>query len=378
MANDTQLTAEEVATFQARVLAWFDQHGRKDLPWQQDITPYRVWVSEIMLQQTQVATVIPYFERFMSTFPDVGTLAAAEEDQVLYLWTGLGYYARARNLHKTAKQVITEYNGEFPDELQALEALAGIGRSTAGAILSIAHGKRAAILDGNVKRVLARCFAIEGWPGTTATSKALWAVAEQLTPHERIGAYTQVMMDLGAALCVSREPSCSRCPLEDRCQAKREQRIAEFPGKKPKKEMPVRATCIVLVCNHDGEYLLTRRPTTGLWGGLWTFPEVEAAQLDEELIDRGWQPMPSSFAPFRNTFTHFHLDITPVQATSNEAVVNEPNRSQWVHPNQLPEIGLTTPTNHLLKLLAKCDDNAVIDDNMNNGNGNVQISMDLT
>ena len=361
MSDALQLTPTEIASFQARVLAWFDQHGRKDLPWQQDITPYRVWVSEIMLQQTQVATVIPYYDRFMATFPDIGTLAAAKEDRVLHLWTGLGYYARARNLHKTAKQIIAEYNGEFPDDQIALEGLPGIGRSTAGAILAIAHGQRAVILEANVKRVLARCFAIEGWPGTTATAKVLWSAAEQLTPDQRIGDYTQVMMDLGAILCVSREPKCSLCPLEDRCRAKQEQRISEFPGKKPKKAMPVRETCMVLVCNQEGEYLLTRRPTTGLWGGLWTFPEVEAELLADEIENRNWRQVSSSFAPFRNTFTHFHLDITPVQAectvpSTTVASVDEEGTLQWVDPNDPPEIGLTKPTHHLLKLLAQCDE----------------------
>lgn len=369
--NDIHLLKKDIASFQARILDWFDHYGRKDLPWQENITPYRVWVSEIMLQQTQVATVIPYFERFMQTFPDVGTLAAAKEDQVLHLWTGLGYYARARNLHKTAKQIIAEYNGEFPDELSALEALPGIGRSTAGAILSIAYGKRAAILDGNVKRVLARCFAIEGWPGTTATAKALWSVAEQLTPYDRVADYTQVMMDLGATLCVSREPNCSLCPIEDRCIARQAQRISEFPGKKPKREMPLRETCMVLVCNNNGEYLLTRRPTTGLWGGLWSFPEVDAAHIKNELTAKGWQHIPSPFAPFRHTFTHFHLDITPVQAISTAESVNEPSGGQWVDPNQLPEIGLTKPAHHLLNLLAQYGGQYDEDTN-------AQISLDLT
>lgn len=207
--------------FSAAVLDWFDQHGRTDLPWQAEKTPYHTWISEIMLQQTQVATVIPYYQRFVKRFPDVHSLAAAEIDQVLHLWTGLGYYARARNLHKTALIVSQTLEGQFPDTLEGLEQLPGIGRSTAGAILSIATGKRAAILDGNVKRVLARFYAIEGWPGQPAVTRTLWELAERNTPHQRVGDYTQAMMDLGATLCTRSKPGCLLCPLQQDCKAGR-------------------------------------------------------------------------------------------------------------------------------------------------------------
>ncbi len=203
--------------FQHSILDWFDQHGRHDLPWQQAQTPYRVWVSEIMLQQTQVATVIPYFQRFMARFPDVGALAAAEQDEVLHLWTGLGYYARARNLHKAARLVVNNWGGEFPQTLEGMESLPGIGRSTAGAILAMACGIRAPILDGNVKRVLARYACVEGWPGQTAVQKQLWALAEEYTPSRRVGDYTQAMMDLGATLCTRSKPACVLCPLQLDC-----------------------------------------------------------------------------------------------------------------------------------------------------------------
>ena len=204
--------ANHSTTFAPRVLAWFARHGRHDLPWQSNRSPYRVWLSEIMLQQTQVTTVIPYFERFTQRFPTLNDLALASEDDVLHLWTGLGYYARARNLHRAARQVIDQ-GGEFPRSVDDLVSLPGIGRSTAGAIMSLAFGERAVILDGNVKRVLARHNAITGWPGTSGTQKSLWAVAEQYTPRERVADYNQAMMDLGATLCVRSKPNCTSCPV---------------------------------------------------------------------------------------------------------------------------------------------------------------------
>ena len=207
-------------TFAARVLEWFDQHGRKDLPWQRDTTPYRVWVSEIMLQQTQVKTVIPYFERFMAALPQVQALAEAPEDRVLHLWTGLGYYARARNLHRSAQRVARELDGQFPETLAGLCDLPGVGRSTAGAILSIALGQRASILDGNVKRVLARYHRVEGWPGRSAVHQSLWDIAEQYTPAERCADYSQAIMDLGATLCTRSKPACDDCPLRGDCEAR--------------------------------------------------------------------------------------------------------------------------------------------------------------
>ena len=331
--------------FAGRLLDWFDQHGRKHLPWQQDITAYRVWVSEIMLQQTQVATVIPYYERFMSVYPTVDRLADASEDEVLHLWTGLGYYARARNLHKTAKQVVRDYNGEFPITVDELESLPGIGRSTAGAIVAISTNTRAAILDGNVKRVLARCFAIEGWPGSTTTQKALWAKAEELTPDTRVADYTQAIMDLGATVCVRSSPVCEACPFNATCIAKASGQIESLPGKKPRKELPVRETTMLVIENAAGEFLLEKRPSEGLWGGLWSFPESDP--VDWGLKDEG-----AKLLTFRHTFTHFHLDITPLHVQLRSAIPQVQDRQTcWYSPTNPEAIGLTKPATRLIKEL---------------------------
>jgi A/G-specific adenine glycosylase len=296
--------------FSDKLLSWFDHHGRKHLPWQQNQTPYRVWLSEIMLQQTQVATVIPYYERFTQRFPDVASLASAEEDEVLHLWTGLGYYARARNLQKAAKQLVQEHNGEFPAGLDQLQNLPGIGRSTAGAIMALAFKLPATILDGNVKRVLARCYAVDGWPGQTQVSNKLWAIAEELSPDTRIADYTQAIMDMGATLCTRSKPKCEICPFSNECIAYRDDRIKELPGKKPKKAMPIRNTQMLVVSNSNGELLLQRRPSQGLWGGLWSFPECDDQEVHLRL--EGLQILESQISkiehqtPFRHTFTHFH------------------------------------------------------------------------
>ena len=252
--------------FQRAILRWFDQHGRTNLPWQQNISPYRVWVSEIMLQQTQVTTVIPYFERFMDSFPTVQTLAAAPLDEVLHHWTGLGYYARARNMHKAAQVVCQQYKGNFPSTIDQLCDLPGIGRSTAGAISAIAFKIPATILDGNVKRVLARFSAIAGWPGKADVVQQLWLVAENFTPQERIADYTQAMMDLGATICTRASPSCHQCPLTDSCIAYAQGNQRAYPGKKPKKKLPVRSRYFLLIRNKQGEILLQQNPPAGLWG----------------------------------------------------------------------------------------------------------------
>ena len=217
------------------MIAWFAQHGRKDLPWQQDPTPYRVWVSEIMLQQTQVRTVIPYYQRFMQAFPDLRALAAAPLDQVLHHWSGLGYYARARNLHRAAQRIRDDHAGRFPEDIEVVMRLPGIGRSTAGAVLSLACGQRHAILDGNVKRVLARFHAVEGWPGKTAVLEQLWALAEAATPQRDVAAYNQAMMDLGATLCRRGTPECPSCPLQSDCRACKLGRQSEFPAPRPRR-----------------------------------------------------------------------------------------------------------------------------------------------
>ncbi len=262
--------------FNSAVLAWFERHGRKDLPWQQGLSPFRVWVSEIMLQQTQVATVIPYYQRFMTRFPDLQSLATAPIDAVLHHWSGLGYYARARNLHKTAQMIQHQYQGVFPSSVASLCELPGIGRSTAGAICSIAYQQPAAILDGNVKRVLSRVHAFEGWPGNARVAKQLWEYAETYTPVERTGEYNQAMMDLGATLCLRSKPLCPACPVSQQCKAFQQGNQQDYPGKKPKRKQPVKQVQMLMIQNPRGELLLQHRPPQGIWGGLWSFPELNA------------------------------------------------------------------------------------------------------
>ena len=343
--------------FATRVLTWFDQHGRHDLPWQQDLDPYSVWVSEIMLQQTQVKTVIPYFEQFMQAFPTVRALAEAPEDEVLHLWTGLGYYARARNLHKAAKQVTRDFKEQFPTTIEGLCELPGIGRSTAGAIVSIALGQRAAILDGNVKRVLARYRAVDGWPGKAAVHNALWQVAEEYTPTERCADYTQAMMDLGATVCTRSSPSCEQCPLSAGCAARSAGSQGQYPGKKPKKPLPVKQTCFIMARNDCGQLLLEKRPGTGIWGGLWCFPEAGIdLEIENWCLDRfGNSPRSLQTWPgFRHTFSHYHLDIEPllIEIGAPAQAVMEADRQLWYNVRQPPQIGLAAPVVGLLKQLA--------------------------
>ena len=339
--------------FSDRLLLWFDTNGRKDLPWQQDISPYRVWVSEIMLQQTQVTTVIPYFEKFMQRFPLVNRLAEATEDEVLHLWTGLGYYARARNLHKTAQTITTDYGGEFPARLEALVALPGIGRSTAGAIIAIAHEHKATILDANVKRVLTRYLGIEGWPGKPAVANRLWTEAERRTPDNRIADYTQAIMDLGATLCTRSRPGCGNCPLRADCFAAINDRTDQLPGKKPAKALPEKSTCMLMVENGRGELLLEKRPNVGLWGGLWSFPECQKDEIEAALLALSINPSAIEMqASFRFTFTHFHLDITPVRVKLRDGGtpgISEPGQRLWYSVDEPVEIGLTRPVTKLMR-----------------------------
>ncbi|UTW10665.1 A/G-specific adenine glycosylase [Marinobacterium rhizophilum] len=342
--------------FSTAVLDWFDQNGRHDLPWQAHKSSYHTWISEIMLQQTQVATVIPYFERFIARFPDVETLAAAETDEVLHLWTGLGYYARARNLHKAAGIVAREFDGCFPQSVEGLEALPGIGRSTAGAILSISTGQRAAILDGNVKRVLARFYALEGWTGSTAVMQELWLHAERNTPWQRVGDYTQAMMDLGATLCRRSKPECGRCPLQTDCAAHAQGRTGELPAPRPKKVLPVRQTLMLMVRNEAGEILLQQRPPTGLWGGLWSLPQ--ATDLRDAEAETGLALDLDSarvLAPLRHTFSHFHLDITPVLVRPGDAdAVMEGAPRLWYNIQRPASVGLAAPVKRLLAVCQTC------------------------
>lgn len=342
--------------FSYAVLDWFDQHGRKNLPWQQNISPYRVWVSEIMLQQTQVSTVIPYFERFMQSFPDVAALAQAKEDEVLHLWTGLGYYARARNLHKTAQIIHQKYNNEFPATPEGLEDLPGIGLSTAGAVLSLSMQQRAPILDGNVKRVLSRFKAIAGWSGQSKTLKELWKLAEQLTPQQRCADYTQAMMDLGATLCTRSRPQCSSCPLQQHCIAHQTDSVKNYPQSKPRKQIPTRDAFFIVLHNDAGEVLLEKRPAQGIWGGLWSLPQhEEQAQLIEQLEQKLQTQIQTteSLPVIRHTFSHFHLNIHPVMASVSNlpAQVMANDLQAWYHPKQLSGIGLAAPIKTLLSKL---------------------------
>ncbi|WP_267397790.1 A/G-specific adenine glycosylase [Pseudomonas sp. GM_Psu_2] len=338
--------------FGTAVLAWYDLHGRKDLPWQQAVTPYRVWVSEIMLQQTQVATVLGYFDRFMQALPTVEALAAAPEDEVLHLWTGLGYYSRARNLHKAAKTVVERHGGEFPRSVEALAELPGIGRSTAGAIASLSMGIRAPILDGNVKRVLARYTATVGYPGEPAVARRLWDVADRLMPRERVGPYTQAMMDLGATLCTRSKPSCLLCPVKLGCRAHLLGQETEFPTPKPRKTLPQRQTLMPLFVNDANAVLLQRRPSTGLWGGLWGPPEVaDVAELEalaerQGLVIDERQALPGLV----HTFSHFQLAIEPwlVQVDHRQHRVAEGDWL-WYNLASPPRLGLAAPVQKLLK-----------------------------
>jgi A/G-specific adenine glycosylase len=339
--------------FSQAVLNWFDDHGRHDLPWQENKTPYRVWVSEIMLQQTQVVTVIAYYQRFMARFPNVETLAAASSDEVLHHWTGLGYYARARNLHKCAQTVVDEFNGEFPADLAALESLSGIGRSTAGAIASISLAMSASILDGNVKRVLSRFHAIEGWPGNKKIADKMWIIADRYTPEKRTGDYTQAMMDLGATLCSRSKPQCQICPLMSQCEAYAQGNVKAYPNSKPKKEKPIKSVQMLMV-EHDGQVLLLQQPTTGIWGGLWIFPQqpVEQSYVENEwLLDASIKGVAQGDV-FRHTFSHYHLDIHPIriQLSAKPDYIGE-RASLWYDLQNPASVGLAAPVKKLLESL---------------------------
>lgn len=320
--------------FQTQVLDWYDKYGRKHLPWQQDITPYKVWLSEVMLQQTQVATVIPYFETFMQRFPTITDLANAPVDEVLHLWTGLGYYARARNLHKAAKHVAEIHGGVFPDSFEEVVALPGVGRSTAGAILSLSLNKPHAILDGNVKRVLSRFLTLDGWPGNGKVEKQFWLAAEALSPSKRINNYNQVMMDLGATVCTRSSPKCLECPLQEKCMAFASNRVADFPAKKPKKDKPIKFTYMLMVVN-QGRVYMYQRPASGIWGGLYSFPEFDdLPQVESWLQAHGIVDVDiasEQFELFRHTFSHYHLDIQPllVDCDKQPEVVEE-SASLWM------------------------------------------------
>jgi A/G-specific adenine glycosylase len=335
------------------LLPWFDAHGRHDLPWQADPTPYRVWVSEVMLQQTQVQTVIPYFERFIACFPDPATLAAAPADEVMRLWSGLGYYARARNLQRAAQAMVARHGGALPETFEELTALPGIGRSTAGAILALARGQRHPILDGNAKRVLARVFGVDQAPDSPAALKKLWRLAEACTPDARVPAYTQAIMDLGATLCTRASPDCGRCPLASGCVARRTNRTREIPAARRRAARRQRAAHFLFVLA-GGKVLLERRPPRGIWGGLWAPPEFANAQAAGTfLATRFSVAEPSRRLPrVRHAFTHFDLDIEPwvLELPGNPAETADGD-ARWHELAAIEAVGLPAPVARLLEEL---------------------------
>jgi len=343
--------------FSNKVLKWFDQHGRKNLPWQLNINPYRVWVSEIMLQQTQVKTVIPYYNKFMQSFPDVQTLADANQDSVLKHWSGLGYYARARNLHKAAKQVSHDFDGNFPQTLDEMQSLSGIGRSTAAAILSISHNQAEAILDGNVKRVLCRVYAVEGWPGKSLVLKQLWKLAENVLPKKRNADYSQAMMDLGATLCTRSKPQCCNCPLKSDCLALKQQRQMDFPEKKPKKALPEKNTVMLIIKNKEQAIFMQKRPPTGIWGSLWCFPQFDNKEQASEWLQQQYNESlesADSLATLSHTFSHFRLHIHPLIIESKAPInlgVMENKDSLWYNVTTEFNGGLAAPVTKLIDIL---------------------------
>ncbi|MDE2023171.1 MAG: A/G-specific adenine glycosylase [Gammaproteobacteria bacterium] len=337
-----------------RLLRWHRAHGRHDLPWQHPPAPYRVWVSEIMLQQTQVATVMDYYRRFIARFPNVRALANAPLDDVLHLWSGLGYYARARNLHLTARLIRDKYHGRIPRAFEEIAALPGIGRSTAGAILALARGQRHAILDGNVKRVLTRYHAIKGWPGNKKIENKLWALAERHTPRAEVAAYTQAIMDLGAMLCTRTRPRCGECPLASGCRAHALGSETAFPAPRPLKMKPVRRTRMLLI-TCGSHVLLELRPPSGVWGGLWSLPEIPTSADANDWCRRelGAAPYAQQCWPaLRHTFSHFHLDIEPLQLEiAAHMRIGDNARRRWVALANEPALGFAAPVKKLLQQL---------------------------
>ena len=341
-----------MSLFAERLLDWYRQHGRHDLPWQKDKSLYRVWVSEIMLQQTQVATVIPYFESFMQRFPEISALAEATQDEVLLHWAGLGYYSRARNMHKAALIVAAQFRGKFPTNYDEVLALPGIGPSTAGAILAQASGQRFAILDGNVKRVLARHRAIEGWPGQSMVAKQLWQWAEAFTPEKSVADYTQAIMDLGATVCTRSSAKCDSCPLSENCEANLQGRVSELPGKKPKKILPVREKRLLIIRNAQGDFLMEKRPPAGIWGGLWSLPELTMEQAITVAVQKNWQLTVNKYnnlPMFRHTFSHFHLDITPCEVDVGPVrqMISDDERFQW--HTDITRLALAAPVSAIFR-----------------------------
>ena len=348
------LAQQDAIWFSNQLVSWYQQHGRKTLPWQINKSPYKTWLSEVMLQQTQVASVIPYFERFISRSPDVVTLAGAHQDEVLHLWTGLGYYARARNLHKAARVIADQYNGQFPTDFAEVLALPGVGRSTAGAILSLAQGQHYAILDGNCKRVLARFAAIAGWPGEKKIEQQLWQLAEQITPQSTVAEFNQAMMDLGASLCSRSKPDCASCPLKLKCQAALKGEQTLYPGKKNKAVLPEKQSFWLLL-QYEHQVLLQQRPASGLWGGLFGFLEFSSEEERQNyILQQGFTVTNREQLPgFRHTCSHCHLWIQPLKVSLSKQpdVVQEQSAATWFTMHRIPKVGLSAPAKQLFEQL---------------------------
>lgn len=354
--------------FSQPLLAWYDQHGRKNLPWQHPRNAYRVWISEIMLQQTQVKTVIPYFNQFLQRFPNIQTLALASEDEVLSHWSGLGYYSRARNLHKTAKIINNEFNQEFPSDLQQLIALPGIGPSTAAAIASLAYNQPTAILDGNVKRVLSRYFLVKGIPKQAATHQQLWKLANECMPKECCAEYTQAIMDLGATCCLNKVPQCSICPLQGSCLAYKQGLVLEYPNKNPKKTIPTKHQQFLLLHRNVNKanpplIFLEKRPPIGLWGGLWSLPYIDMDTCPTSHVAKTYKMRtsdPQIMLSFKHSFSHFHLKINALSLHTIQIAPNpiSEEAGAWFKPDEIIKLGIAKPIsiiiNHFLNGLTTC------------------------
>ncbi len=336
-------------SFSTRLLAWWDTHGRKDLPWQKPRSAYRVWVSEIMLQQTQVKTVIPYFNRFIGQFPNLRSLAAASTDEVLALWSGLGYYARARNLHKAARTCNDEYAGNMPATPEGLAALPGIGDSTANAIYSQAYDHPAVVLDGNVKRVLCRHGAVSGWPGKSSVHKALWEMARSKLPTQRGADYTQASMDLGATLCTRSKPACGECPVQRDCKARLSNSVQDFPAPRPRLKIVEKSFHMLILQDGNGRILLERRPPTGIWGGLWSLPADDCGRALDQRFAVATAEL-ESLPGLQHQLTHIKMTITPLLAKTNQLAkrVECSAEQNWFSREQWPELGLPAPVRQLL------------------------------
>ena len=343
-----------MSAFARALVRWQARHGRHGLPWQATRDPYRIWLSEVMLQQTQVATVIPYFERFLARFPDVESLARAALDDVLALWSGLGYYSRARNLHAAARIVVESRRGLFPRTREDLASLPGVGRSTAAAIAVFAYGAREAILDGNVKRVLARHFAVRGYPGDRRVENRLWKVAEEHLPAGNIERYTQALMDLGASVCTRRQPACASCPLRSACKAHAAGKEETYPEPRPRKVRALRKTSMLLILS-AGEILLEKRPPTGVWGGLWCLPEMSFSADARAYCRRRFGASLARVERLpllRHGFTHFTLEVAPVVCHLKNAAACAAEPGQvWLPLEEAPQAAVPAPLRKLLLAL---------------------------